>query len=163
MDWTTIIVAAVTGLFTGGVGVALVNGYFSKKLSAAQAKLTEAQAELTKAQAKDTDNDSLSDAYKQMAQTVKVFVASMQERIDAVHKRVGNLEIAIEGRDMTIEKLTKENKNLQSEVDKLILERDQQIEINRSQSQLLSDLRIANAELSERIRCLEEKLGDGCN
>ena len=148
MDWTQILIQGLIMLGAGGVGAAIVNGLFGKRMTDATADSTESAARAL--------------AYKELAESTKIMVESMQDRLTRLHDRINSVEATLEARNMTIEELTKENKWLQSEIERLNEERERQISVNRSQGQLIANLRSENGNLAERIRCLEERLGDAC-
>ena len=141
IDWTTIIVASITGLLTGGLGVAIVNGLFGRKQADADAELTEQEATA------------------KIIEAAKTMCEAMQVRIDVLHERVGYVESQLKGRNQMIEEITAENRALKAKVDELEKERDQQIALNRSQGQKIHHLTKQLEEAYKRIRQLEEKLG----
>lgn len=142
MDWTTIVVAAITGLLTGGLGVAIVNGLFNKAKTEAESESIEQET------------------IAKMLMASQKMCDTMQTRIDILHQRVETVEAKLEGRDLMIEELTKENRALKDKVEELEKERNQQIELNRSQGQKIGHLTRQLEEANKRIRQLEERLGE---
>lgn len=142
MDWTTIVVAAITGLLTGGLGVAIVNGLFNKAKTEAESESIEQET------------------IAKMLMASQKMCDTMQTRIDILHQRVETVEAKLEGRDLMIEELTKENRALKDKVEELERERNQQIELNRSQGQKIGHLTRQLEEANKRIRQLEERLGE---
>lgn len=142
MDWTTIVVAAITGLLTGGLGVAIVNGLFNKAKTEAESESIEQET------------------IAKMLMASQKMCDTMQTRIDILHQRVETVEAKLEGRDLMIEALTEENRALKDKVEELERERNQQIELNRSQGQKIGHLTRQLEEANKRIRQLEERLGE---
>jgi predicted RNase H-like nuclease (RuvC/YqgF family) len=142
MDWTTIIVAAITGLLTGGLGVAIVNGLFNRKKTEAESELIEQET------------------IAKMLLSSQRICDTMQTRIEALHARVEHVEAKLKGRDAMIEALTEENRALKDKVEELERERNQQIELNRSQGQKIGYLTRQLEDANKRIRQLEERLGE---
>lgn len=136
MDWNVIIVAAVTGLLTGSLGVAVVNGLFGRKKINAEADMTTVSAAMK-------------------------LVESLQARVDKLTSRLDCLEAEQERKDLTIAELKEEIDRLNDEIEQTRKERDQQLEINRTQGKELSRLKSENASLTVRILDLEKRLGDG--
>lgn len=122
MDWNTIIVAAITGLFTGGVGVAIVNAVKDKGKASADVEA------------------SLSQIAQSLVITYREEVKDLRDRLEAVEKQ-------IQGRDMRIAELERENKDLKQELLKL-----------RTQNEKLMR---KNRELGDRILDLEKRLDNG--
>ena len=154
MDWTTILAAVVGGLLGGGaVMVALVKGLFSVPLTKAQADKIAKESEAIAQDTHDDTHDRIDARWQELANR-------MEKRMDRLDDRIQYLEDEIQGRDMTIAKLTAENKHLKDKVHELEKERDQQIELNRSQGQKIARLTKALQEANKRIRQLEERLGE---
>lgn len=145
MDWTTVIVAAITGLFTGGLGVAVINGIFGRGKALAEAKKLLAEAE-----------EIYNSADQKAVDTANKMLEVMQRRVDTVNARLDKIEKdRAEERaryEEIIARLEAENKVLREKIDELDAERKQQIETNRRQGKRIS-------ELLKRIGELEDKSG----
>jgi DNA repair exonuclease SbcCD ATPase subunit len=143
MDWTTIIVASVSGLLTGGLGIAIANGIFGKNKSAAEAKKLLAEAK-----------EVLASADHQSVESALELVKSMQERVNTVNERLDRLEKERDADrkyyEAIIEKLEIENKELREKISGMEAERLSQIKTNRQQGQRI-------AELLKRLGELENK------
>ena len=127
------IVAAITGLLTGGLGVAIVNGLFGRVTVEAAA-----------------DN--------QQAETIKLLqeisqsqLTMMQEQMNTMKERMDRLESDIAGRDMTIAELKAENEKLQCEVDELTKQ-------NKAKDRKIRELSGKLHEQDKRIIALERML-----
>lgn len=152
MDWTTVIVAAITGLLTGGVGIAVVNGLFGRKKALAEAQKVLAEAQKALAEAKQAQ----SEADQNAVESATKMLNSMQHRVDVVNARLDKIEKErAEERsryEEIIARLEEENKILRQKIDELEKERLQQVETNRRQGKRIS-------ELLKRIGELEDKSG----
>ena len=127
------IVAAITGLLTGGLGVAIVNGLFGRVTAVAEA-----------------DN--------QQAETIRLLqeisqsqLTMMQEQMNTMKERMDRLESDIAGRDMTIAELKAENEKLQCEVDELTKQ-------NKAKDRKIRELSGKLHEQDKRIIALERML-----
>ena len=149
MNWTTIIVAAITSCLG-----AIVVGFFNRKnLSAEKDKLLAEVAAI--------HQEKEDDSRESMVKVAKELVAAMQARIDKVHTRLAELErrqeeelkardIIIENQNIKIKLLTKEIELLQAANDKLEKEREQQLKTNRSQGQKIHELKLRINELEKK-------------
>jgi predicted RNase H-like nuclease (RuvC/YqgF family) len=128
MDWTTLIAAAVTGLLTGGLGIAIVNGLFGRGTAKADAEMTTVTAAMK-------------------------LVESLQGRVDKLTLRLDCLEREQERKDLTIDELTAENKSLKKKVDELELDKAKQLEVNRKQGDKIRKLTQRIFELEQKLDC----------
>ena len=153
MDVTTIIVAAITGLLTGGLGVAVVNGLFGRKKTLAEAQRVLAEAEKALAEAKEAQ--SVADQNAVVAATK--MLESMQRRVDVVNARLDKIEhdrqVEREHYEEIIARLEAENRVLKDKIDELDQERKQQIETNRMQGKRISELLKRIGELEDKSGC----------
>lgn len=133
MDWTAIIIAVVSGLLSGTVGVAIVSGLFNKRMNGAQVKQVEIDG-------------------------MHKVITAMQCRLDKVHGRINHLETVIEGREVTIDKLKAAGDIQDETIDKLT---DENRDLKRDVTRLRKDVCDRDKKifaLTVRVKDLEESL-----
>lgn len=144
MDWTAIIVTAITALGAGGIGAAIVSAISNK------GKITE-EALATKLDAQGRSYESMMQTAAKQAEITQNLLLMAQEQMSSLQARMDRLEADIAGRDMTIKELKDENVRLQCEVDELGKQ-------NRSKDKRIRELSELLHEQEKRIHKLEERL-----
>lgn len=153
MDWTNIIIAAITGLLTGGLGVAIVTAISNR------AK-TKAEAEAILQDTKADSHDRMDERAQELIDRVWKRMDRLDARIEAQETECENLKAELKVKDLMVAKLQAQVQQLEEENEELRRQRDQQIETNRRQGQKIAKLTKALEESNSRIRQLEERLGD---
>jgi predicted RNase H-like nuclease (RuvC/YqgF family) len=88
----------------------------------------------------------------------KVLQQIWTEEMQRLESRVTKLEAELGAREVIIEQLKSENKDLQAELKRLKAQNERLMKTNRELHEEQEHLRITNRELTERIRLMEERL-----
>ena len=156
MDWTTIIVAVLGALGAGGIGAALINKLFTRRISEAEALKIRQEAEGEKADA----FAKLCDVYERRLAALTERAFNLELRVDQLEQTISGLRLEVEERDDMVDALQKENAELKAAINKLKLERDQQTKLSRDQGDKIFRLTRENNKLTRRIEDLEKRLSE---
>lgn len=133
---TEIIIAIIAAIGGGGIGAAIISGIFNRRKSCAEAEKTEAEADLVTI----TTLKSALEAQDTRLKLLGDSLDRVMEREDVLAGDIDILKKKLRGRDLEINRLTKENQTLKQRVDELVTEnvgKDQEIASLRAQVEAL--------------------------